>query len=230
MSYYKHKIKFFRNATEDINLVVRPDEPLTEDDLRNELETVLRVAKYAIIWGTKKSFGNATEATIGSLKKARRRWEAEPAFAKFFGIAPRNKKGFKAMERRFQKLNNRLSRGLHVRVRPLRSGRTGRCERAERTSYVSRLAGGLSLNVCPKFFLVRVIDGLERQSGIVVHEMAHKLGLAGKTHKQSFGGRLDEFLEGAEKFASVEPNKARRNPESFSAFVVFVIRERQLST
>ena len=221
----KHDIQFLRGSVDDIK-EFRNRQDLEEEDFCSDLEKALRIAKRAVTWASKRSLSYSMEWTLGSHQKARRRWEDDPAFKKFFGRAPKNKQGFGAMERRFRKLETRMKRGLRIQVRPYRSGPTGNCTRSSKAAYVSRVGSSLSLNICPKFFVVGSIeeDGVERQAAIIVHEMVHKLGLMGKTHKQEFKGKMNHFLQQAERFAAREPNKARRNPDSYEAFIGFVAR------
>lgn len=223
----KHDIDFLRGSVQDIqDFLNRSD--LSESEFCHQLEAALKLADNIVVWAAKRTLAFSTESSLGSTKRARDRWEDESAFKRFFGRAPKNKQGFNAMERRFRKLETRMKRGLRIRVRPHTSGPTGNCTRSDKSAYVSRISSSLSLNICPKFFVVGNVDGdgIERQAAIIVHEMVHKLGLIGKTHKQEFKGKMKQFFEQAERFATNEPNKARRNPDSYEAFAGFVALHR----
>lgn len=228
-----HDIKFFPGAVASIDRF-RHAEVRRENDGRYDppLDCAISIAESVVLAARKKTFGIAVVARRGKLRAARDRWRQETELCDFFGLPNRmTKRDFNRMARFFEKMDDRLSDGLRVRVRPFETGRHGRCRgTSHRSAYVSRIGGRLGINICPKWFTIDIgDDGPERQAAILVHELIHKLGLFGRGHPEQLEGRNPELIRAAKELARRDPDKAARNPDNFEAYVVAVAERRGLA-
>lgn len=228
----EHRIRFLRGAAKQIDHTLLGRDHIAGDEgpYRAQLECALALAAHVVTDARKKTYSVSAKARLGSMRAARRQWRSERELVRFFGDSALKKKQFRAIARRFRKLDERMGDGLRVRVRPNLSGPTGRCGgNRDRTAYVSRIGGRLGLNVCPKWFVIGGTDGVGRQAGILVHEMAHKLGVFGKGHQEEFDGRNEAMFSEAEAFARRHARRARRNPGSYEAYVTWMIDEARIA-
>jgi hypothetical protein len=224
-------------AVDSVNAFSTSPSDKSEDDILEEVNVALSLARQAIIKAQKKALSFRIRYKNGGRREQRQvreDWNNNEAF-RFLGPAPNKKKHFNAVYRRLRKLAERI-RTTKVIVRPHTGAGSGSCSKNTNSlGYMSRLTAGGRLNVCPKFFLVREIEGdtardrevqgAARQAGALTHELAHSLGLTGKGHKQVAGGRNDVIFREMRNWANANAKKARKNPSSYEAMITFIAAE-----
>lgn len=221
-------------AVDSVNAFSTSPDNKSEDDILKELRRALHLATVALINTQKKALSFRIRYKNGNRRerhRVRQEWNDHPAF-RFLGPAPEKNTNYNAVHRRLKKLADRI-RTTEIIVRPHTGTGSGRCSKnTSSLGYMSLLSAGGHLNLCPKFFLVREsegasvqarkIQGPARQAGALAHELAHSLGLAGKSHKKTAGGRNEAMFRDMRSWADSNAKKARKNPSSFEALVTYL--------
>ena len=224
-------------AIDNVNAFSTSPEDKSEADVVGEVKDALRLATDALIAAQKKALSFRVRYKNGNRrdrKEVRDDWNGDRAF-RFLGPAPIRKGQFKAVHRRLRKLADRI-RKTEVVIRPHTGSGSGRCSNNTNSlGYIGRMTSGGRVNLCPKFFLVREIEadsseqrrtqGAARQAGVLIHELTHSLGLTGKGHKETAGGRNDEMFRKMRSWADSNGKKARKNPSSYEAMITFIATE-----
>lgn len=235
-----NEIVFKGNAIQSIQAFTnRPDlydqreiEYVVRRSLTLATRNLIGVQKIALSFRTRYKLGKR-----GDRREVREEWNRNPAM-RYLGPAPKKSSNYKTVHRRLRKLVDRLEK-TKVTVRPASGSGSGTCsETAGKAAYAGRLTGGGNINICPKFFvagkatdapsLADRLEGNARQSGILVHELCHTLGVFGKGHKEVHSGQTDEMLRAMRTWADNNGKKARANADSYEAMVTSLIIEEGL--
>ncbi len=153
-----------------------------------------------------------------STRAMRERWLANDAFSRYFGTGELTKRQMTKVCNVIVTLNERVDKGLTIKVRPKAGRKVGLC-RGDRSAYqASGFLGARKMNLCWGWF--HITDATER-GAILIHELVHATGI-GWTRDLP----VDNPARGADEarqFARNDPKNARRNPENMEHFMLALV-------
>ena len=153
-----------------------------------------------------------------SLAAMQTQWRSHPAFRRYFGVGELTRQQMTKVCDVIITLNDRLDKGLTIKVRPVVGRGNGLCFKGRSAYQAAGFTGTRTMNLCRDWFEITTAD---LRGAILIHEMVHATGI-GWTRDLPVRRPAETAAE-ARQFALNDPRNARRNPLNMEHFMLAIM-------